>query len=214
VCGGVLLLKGETGGGRGEKVEWVERWYRSGIRLLSLKDNLWVENLEVWLPFWQHFENLKSRYSPEEYEHIGMEPPSVENTPLGVYCVLRVKRFLAWKITSLEELCRGLVADFRCMVPRYERPFATYENRARVYVHYDLPEENLVILFTMNFSEEGYRPRLVCENVWQDHPSLSWRTDGAGFFDIVGVDYLDPFQQLVPEFLSSEFGGLLRENSG
>jgi hypothetical protein len=40
--------------------EWVERTYNCGVGAEGPNDDsMVVENLEVWFPFWQRFENLK-----------------------------------------------------------------------------------------------------------------------------------------------------------
>jgi hypothetical protein len=173
---GVLLLRGSSPSSSPPE-EWVERTYNCGVGAEgSNDDSMVIENLEVWFPFWQRFENLKL----EPWSYGG--DWTIENTPLGVRCVLRARR-------ADFSGRAGLGCGWRVVVPKHERPFPTYENKVKIYVSYVSPKP-ITLLCTLTYQEEGFEPIVIQWGEWKkvfDQPDFYWDVHGTGFFEVQAI---------------------------
>lgn len=177
--------------------EWVERIFNCSFGGIGeTTDDLVIENLEVWFPFWQRFENLKQE--PSSWGNW-----TVENTPLGVRCVLRVP----W-ITFRELRDSGFACYWKAVVPKHERPFPTYENKVKIYVSYVSPEP-ITLNCEILYEEEGFEPIVLQWGEWRkvfDKPEFGWEVYGTGFFEVQAIgdwvyasEYLENLKKAVLE---------------
>jgi hypothetical protein len=173
-CAAGVLLLHKVSSASPPPEEWVEREYSIAWGTGWGKEGMILENVEIWFPFWQRYENLALVGTPRE----GW---TVENTPLGVRCVFRSLRSVG-----------GGICRWRCSVPRYERPFPTYENKVMVYASY-VSTEPVTLGCRLSYDEEGY-PKTVqlkwgetTRQVVLNQASFIWRIDNKGFSEIQAI---------------------------